>query len=49
LRNRQSRLWRDKRELGVEDAGESLTDTMTDDQLVELLMLRRGTVQRKPS
>jgi hypothetical protein len=44
LRNRQPRLWRDERELGVEDAGESLTDTMTHDQLVELLMLRRGLV-----
>jgi hypothetical protein len=31
------------------DAGESLMDDLTDDQLVELLMLRRGVAQRKLS
>jgi hypothetical protein len=31
----------------VADAGESLMDGMTEDQLVELLMLRRGAAQRK--
>jgi hypothetical protein len=33
----------------VADAGESLLDDMTDDQLIELLMLRRGAAQPKPS
>jgi hypothetical protein len=47
LRNRQPRLWRDKHEIDVTDAGESLMDGMTEDQLIELLMLRRGVAQRK--
>jgi hypothetical protein len=46
LRNRQPRLWRDKHEIDVADAGESLMDGMTEDQLIELLMLRRGVAQR---
>jgi hypothetical protein len=49
LRNRQPRLWRDKHEIDVADAGESLMDGMTEDQLIELLMLRRGVAQRKLS
>ena len=49
LRNRQPKLWRDKHEIDVADAGESLMDDMTEDQLVELLMLRRGAAHGKPS
>jgi hypothetical protein len=49
LRNRQPRLWRDKHEVDVADGGESLLEDMTEDQLIELLMLRRGAAQRKPS
>jgi hypothetical protein len=49
LRNRQPHRWRDKHEIDVADAGESLMDDMTEDQLIELLMLRRGVAQRKPS
>jgi hypothetical protein len=49
LRNRQPKLWRDKHEIEVADADESLMDDMTDDQLIELLMLRRGAAQRKLS
>jgi hypothetical protein len=49
LRNRQPRLWRDKHEVDVTDAGESLLDGMSEEQLVELLMLRRGVAQRKLS
>jgi hypothetical protein len=47
LRNRQPKLWRAKHEIDVAEAGESLVDDMTEDQLVELLMLRRGAAQRK--
>jgi hypothetical protein len=47
LRNRQPTLWRDKHQVDVTDAGESLIDSMTEDRLVELLMLRRGAAQRK--
>jgi hypothetical protein len=49
LRNRQPRLWRDKHEIDVADAGESLLDDMTDDQLIERVMLRRGAAHRKPN
>ena len=38
-----------RRHVDVADAGESLLDDMTDDQLIELLMLRRGAAQPKPS
>jgi hypothetical protein len=48
LRNRQPRLWRHKHELDVAHAGETLLD-MTEDQLIELLMLRPGVAQRKSS
>jgi hypothetical protein len=47
LRNRQPKLWRAKHEIDVAEAGESLVDDMTEDQPVELLMLRRGAAQRK--
>jgi hypothetical protein len=36
LRNRQPRLWRDKHEVDVAGADESLMDGMTEDQLLEL-------------
>jgi hypothetical protein len=49
LRNRQPRLWRDKHEVDVADAGESLLDDMTDEQLIQRVMLRRGATHRKPS
>jgi hypothetical protein len=49
LRNRQPHRWRDKHEIDVAGAGESLMDDMTEDQLIELLMLRRGVAQRKAS
>jgi hypothetical protein len=49
LRNRQPRLRRDKHEIDVPDAGESLLDDMTEEQLIQLLMLRRGAAQRKAS
>jgi hypothetical protein len=49
LRNRQPHRWRDKHEVDVTDAGESLMDAMTEDQLIERVMLRRGATQRKPS
>jgi hypothetical protein len=49
LRNRQPRLWRDRHEVGVADAGEFLLDDMTDDQLIERAMMRRAMTQRKPS
>jgi hypothetical protein len=48
LRNRQPDRWRAKHEIDVAEAGESLVDDMTEDQPVELLMLRRGTAHRKP-
>jgi hypothetical protein len=49
LRNRQPRLWRDKHEIDVADAGESLMDGMTDEELIQRVMLRRGATHRKPS
>jgi hypothetical protein len=49
LRNRQPHRWRDKHEVDVAGAGESLLDDMTDDQLIERVMLRRGAAHRKPS
>jgi hypothetical protein len=49
LRNRQPRLWRDKHEIDVADAGESLLDEMTDEELIQRVMLRRGVAQRKPN
>jgi hypothetical protein len=47
----QSLTWPngDKQEIDVADAGESLMDDMTEDQLIELLTLQRGVAQRKPS
>jgi hypothetical protein len=47
LRNRQPDRWRDKHQVDVADAGESLLDDMIDDQLIQRVMLRRGTAQRK--
>jgi hypothetical protein len=49
LRNRQPRLWRDKHEIDVADAGESLMDGMTDEELIQRFMMRRGAAHRKPS
>ena len=49
LRNRRPDLWREKRELEVAETTESLMDGMGEGQLIELLMLRRGAAQRKPS
>jgi hypothetical protein len=42
LRNRQPHRWRDKHEIDLTEPGESLMDGTTEDQLIELLMLRRG-------
>ena len=49
LRNRQPHRWRDKHEVDVADAGESLLDGMTEDQLIERVLMRRAVAQRKPS
>ena len=49
LRNRQPRLWRDKHEIDVADAGEGLMDGMTDEELIQRVMLRRGAAHGKPS
>ena len=49
LRNRQPLRWRDKHEVNVADAGESLMDGMTEDELIERVMLRRRAVYRKAS
>jgi hypothetical protein len=49
LRNRQPRPWRDKHEIDVADAGESLMDGMTGEELIQRVMLRRGAAHRKPS
>jgi hypothetical protein len=49
LRNRQPHRWRDRHQVDLADAGESLLDDMTDDQLIQRVMLRRGAAQRKPS
>ena len=49
LRNRQPRHWRDKHEIDVAGPGESLMADMSEDQLIERLMLRRGVAQRKLS
>jgi hypothetical protein len=49
LRNRRKQHWRDRHEVEVEDHRESLLDGMTEDQLIERVMLRRGAAQRKPS
>ena len=49
LRNRQPHRWRDRHQVEVADAGESLMDTMSEDQLLELLRMRRATLQRRPS
>jgi hypothetical protein len=38
-----------KHEVDVADAGESLMDGMSEEQLIELLVLRRGAAQRKAS
>jgi hypothetical protein len=48
LRNRQPYRWRDKHEV-VADAGESLMDGMTEDELIERVLMRRAVPQRKPS
>ena len=49
LRNRQPHRWRDRHEVEVADTGESLMDGMTDEELIQRVMLRRGAGQRKPS
>jgi hypothetical protein len=49
LRNRQPHLWRDKHQVDVADAGESLLDNITEDQLIERVLQRRATAQRKPN
>jgi hypothetical protein len=49
LRNRQPHRWRDRHEVEVADAGESLLDGMTEDQLIERVLMRRAVPQRKPS
>ena len=49
LRNRQPHRWRDKHEVEIADAGESLMDDMTEDQLIERVMMRRAMAHRKPS
>jgi hypothetical protein len=49
LRNRQPHRWRDRHEVDVADASENLLDDMTEDQLIERVMLRRAVAQRKPS
>jgi hypothetical protein len=49
LRNRQPRLWRDKHEIDVADAGEGLMDGMTDEELIQRVMLRRRASHRQPS
>jgi hypothetical protein len=38
-----------RRHVDVADAGQSLLDDMTDDQLIQRVMLRRGVAQRKAS
>jgi hypothetical protein len=49
LRNRQPDRWRDKHEVDVSGAGESLLDDMAEDQLIERVMQRRGLTQRQSS
>jgi hypothetical protein len=49
LRNRQPHRWRDKHEVDVADAGESLMDGMTEDELIERVMLRRRAAARQPN
>jgi hypothetical protein len=49
LRNRQPHRWRDKHEVDVANAGESLLDGMTEDELIERVLMRRAVAQRKPS
>ena len=49
LRNRQPHRWRDKHEVDVADAGESLMDGMTEDELIQRVLMRRAVAQRKPS
>jgi hypothetical protein len=49
LRNRQPHRWRDKHEIDVADAGESLMDGMTEDELIERVMLRRRAAARQPN
>jgi hypothetical protein len=47
LRNRQPELWREKRELEVAETPESLAEGMSDDALIQLLMLRRDATKAK--
>jgi hypothetical protein len=49
LRSRQPRLWRDKHDIDIADAGEGLMDGMTDEELIQRVMLRRGAAHGKPS
>lgn len=49
LRNRRRGDWRDKHEIDVADAGESLMEGMTDEELIQRVMLRRGAAHGKPS
>jgi hypothetical protein len=49
LRNRRKQDWRDRHEVEVEDHRESLLDNMSEDELIQRVMLRRGAAQRKPS
>jgi hypothetical protein len=49
LRNRQPDRWREKHQVDVADTGESLMDGMTDEELIQRVMLRRGVAHGKPS
>ena len=40
LRNRRKQDWRDKHEVEASDQAESLLDDMSEDQLIQRLMLR---------